>query len=248
MKKTKVDYNILNALYLTCTSLGDAFLDTGYNPYPKNFVLTSEYVEKLLQNAKQKDTINIEDFLENNNQEIAKNFEISLHNNTQILEEMLKVKEKNTQLDLIIVFLKNRKELLKQAINKLQSDEVVALDLYRDIFALDYEYSEVMKQTYYQNFNNQIVIQNFLNMCFGLNQSSKYIPLIKEETINGKEDLEKKIQQKQKEQKQEKTENLKKEEDKGQQKEKSSLKQSKSVSKHPSSKTQSKEIDMEMGQ
>lgn len=162
----KIDLNIFNALNLINPALGKAYQQKGYNPFDDEFVLQNDYVKSLLIKAKDKKNIKTEDFLEKGNKDIAEIFEVACKNTEDLENEIESMfLDKTQSLKSIIVFLKNRKELLSQAIKKLKNEKENSFLLYRDIVGIDTLYSEIVKETFFEKFDKNIIIENFLKLC-----------------------------------------------------------------------------------
>ena len=159
----KIDLNIFNALNLINPALGKAYYQKGYNPFDDEFVLQNDYVQELLGKAKDKQHIKTEDFLEQGNKEIAEIFKLAQKNTEQLQNELEVLNKSN--LKNVIIFLKNRKELLSQAVKKLKNEKANSFLLYKDIVGIDTLYSEIVKETFFENFDKNIIIQNFLKVC-----------------------------------------------------------------------------------
>lgn len=164
---TNIDINIFNALNLINPSLGKAYRQKGYNPFDDEFVLQNDYVKSLLIKAKDKYTIKTEDFLKKGNKEVAEMFGRACKNTEELLTDLSthSLENKTKQLKEIIVFLKNRKELLSQATKKLKNEKENSFGLYRDIVGIDVLLSEIVKDTFFENFNKNNIIENFLKYC-----------------------------------------------------------------------------------
>lgn len=159
----KIDLNIFNALNLINPALGKAYHQKGYNPFDDEFVLKNDYVQELLSKAKDKKHIKTEEFLEKGNKEIAEIFKRAKEN-TEKLQTELEILNKSN-LKNVIIFLKNRKELLSQAIKKLKNEKANSFLLYKDIVGIDTLYSEIVKETFFEYFDKNNIIQNFLKIC-----------------------------------------------------------------------------------
>ena len=162
--------DVYNALNLYNEELGKSYKKNGFNPFDDNFVLTEEFTNDILENKKQKVEVFIESFLEQSNKEVSKHFEHALANGNVLLSSLYNElnfandKDKK-QIQKAIIFLKNRNVLLKISIKKLKNKDANALKMYLELFGLDSELSELLKDTFNENANNQIIIQNMLKAC-----------------------------------------------------------------------------------
>lgn len=162
-----IDLNIFNALNLINPALGKAYQKRGYNPFDDEFVLHNDYVQSLLAKAKEKNNIKTEDFLEKGNKEIAEVFGLAHKNTEELLTDLSVHKNEinSAKIKEIVIFLKNRKELLSQAIKKLKNEKENSFILYRDLVGIDVLYSEMVKDTFFETFNKNNIIENFLKYC-----------------------------------------------------------------------------------
>ena len=163
--------DVYNALNLYNEELGNSYKNDGYNPFDDDFVLTEEYTNDILENKKSNNEIFPESFLEFSNKTVSKHFQNAIENDNTILDNLTQELENTTnekdkkQIKKAIVFLKNRNELLKVNINKLKQKDANALKMYMELFGLDNELSELLKDTFNEKANNQIIVQNMLNTC-----------------------------------------------------------------------------------
>jgi len=162
-----IDLNIFNALNLINPALGKAYQQKGYNPFDVEFVLKNDYVKSLLTKAKDKNNIKTEEFLEKGNKNIADTFNRACKNTEELITELSNhsPENKTKKLKEVIVFLKNRQELLSQAIKKLKNEKENSFVLYRDIVGIDVFYSKMVKETFFENFNKDNIIEGFLKYC-----------------------------------------------------------------------------------
>ena len=160
--------DVFNALSLVDESLGKLYVEKDYNPYGKDFVLTEDYASEILQNKINANGLSSENFLEHSNSEISKNFTTALENSEAILNALEnetyvqsdpKVKE---QIQRTIVALKNRNELLKLNITKLKQKDANALKMYIELYGMDGELGELLKDTFTEKANMQALIMQFM--------------------------------------------------------------------------------------
>lgn len=160
--------DVFNALSLVDESLGKLYVEKDYNPYGKDFVLTEDYASEILQNKINANDLSSENFLEHSNSEISKNFTTALENSEAILNALEnetyvqsdpKVKE---QIQRTIVALKNRNELLKLNITKLKQKDANALKMYIELYGMDGELGELLKDTFTEKANMQALIMQFM--------------------------------------------------------------------------------------
>ena len=188
-KNKSVD--VFNALSLYNEELGIKYEQEGYNPFEDGFVLTEDYAKDILENkSKDLNSILPENFLDYGNKEVSKHFENSLSNSEKVIEalqnELIVSNDENLkkQIKKCLVFMKNRNELLKMNIAKLKQKDINALKMYLEMYGMDSELSELMKDSFNEEANMQIVISQMLGVAhrrsINLKQkSSKFIREIK---------------------------------------------------------------------
>ncbi len=160
--------DVFNALSLSNESLGRLYVEQGYNPFGENFVLTEEYTDEILQNKINASNIQSESFLENSNSEVSKNFTTSLENSEALLTalENQEFSESDPrlkkQIKRTVVSLKNRNELLKLNIAKLKQKDANALRMYIELYGMDGELGELLKDTFTEKANHQVLLMRLM--------------------------------------------------------------------------------------
>ena len=162
--------DVFNALNLINEELGKCYENDGYNPYGEDFKLDAEYVTQLLDKAKNRKDLSTEPFLEEGNKKVKENFKLALENTEalklDILNQMeIAEPELKAKLEEVYLFLKNREKLLLVAIEALKSQDANSFKLYEDIHNIDAIYSEILKESYFKEFQKQVAIENFLSTC-----------------------------------------------------------------------------------
>ena len=198
------NYNIFNALNLVNPELGELYLKNGYNPFEEDFKLNIGYIQDLLDRNKDKTPILTEAFLEKPTKEVKKNFELALQNNNN-LKELLQnnindnIFDEDTkkQVKEIIIFLKNREQLLAKAILKLKKKFANPLLEYQNVCAIDKKLSELLKESYLEDFKLEVAHFNFVQFC----KTKAKLEKIKKEQNQAKEKEEQKQIQKENKQK-----------------------------------------------
>lgn len=186
--------DVFNALNLYNEQLGSIYEKDGYNPFEEGFVLTEEFTNDVLENKK-KQEIFTEDFLEYGNKEVSKHFQNALTNSTEIIdklnEELASCTDEKvkSQIKKSIILLKNRNELLKVNISKLKQKDANALKMYIEMFGMDNELSELLKDTFNEKVNAQIVAQQMLTLCHSraVNIKQKTTKIIERESLQANE-------------------------------------------------------------
>ncbi len=181
--------DVFNALSLYNEELGEKYEKEGYNPFDDDFVLTEDYANEILQNKSQDiDHILSENFLDYSNKEVSKNFETAMQKGNKVIEALQneiavtgdeKVKG---QLKKCLIFVKNRNELLKANIAKLKQKDANAIKMYLEMYGMDSELSEIMKDTFTEEANMQVVISQMINAANrrAINVKSKSIKFVKQ--------------------------------------------------------------------
>ena len=163
-------FDVFNALNLINEDLGKAYKEKGYNPLGDEFLLDSEYVQNLLDKAKKRKSLDVEPFLENGNKTVSTYFKQALENAEALKLDILTELENaddvmKDKLSEIVFYLNNRIELLTQAIEKFKFPEANSLKLYEDVYNIDSIYGEILKESFFKNFNKTVAIENFLSTC-----------------------------------------------------------------------------------
>lgn len=187
-EEKEIDYNIFNALNLCNPALGLAYQTRGFNPFNNHFNFCPEYVERMLKIAKNKNVVVAEKFLERGNKEVADLFFMALNNTKSLIAgiQMMKPnKEDNARFQDFLIFLKNRAELLEQNIILLKNENQDSFKLYQDLVSIDLEYSNLIKDTFYDRFNRDLIIMNFLEY-YNLGKKKKTLAQQIEEEILSK--------------------------------------------------------------
>ena len=199
--------DVFNALNLFNEELGALYETQGYNPFGEDFELTEEFAQEVLQEKKLKHEVFPENFLEYGNKEVAKHFNSALENNNDLIAKFKDELEKCTdpkvkkQMQKMLVTLKNRSELLKLNIQKLKQKDPNALKMYMEMFGLDSELSELLKDGFTEKVNNNIVIQKMLDMCrVRSNIIRQKITRLAKDTNVTQADMEKAIKEEEKQQ------------------------------------------------
>lgn len=199
--------DVFNALNLVCEDLGIQYEKEGYNPLGEDFTLTEDFANEILENKRNGKEISCEGFLEKGNVEVGKHFQSALKNNQEILSSV-EEKMSNTndpvvlkELKKTIFFLKNRNELLKIFISKLKDKDANSLRMYIELFGLDNELSELLKDSYEEQVNATNIANEIFEKC--KNRAVKKSFNIKVNKIKQEEKLNEEIEEQQKQQAQE---------------------------------------------
>lgn len=166
------NYNIFNALNLVSPELGELYLENGYNPFEEDFILNLGFIQAMLEKNRDKTPILTEDFLEKPAKEVKKNFELSLKNNNSLkdllqnnIEDNIFDEPTKKQIKEVIIFLKNREQMLAKAISKLNLKNANPLLEYQNICAIDKKLNELLKESYLEEFKLEIAHLNFVQYC-----------------------------------------------------------------------------------
>ena len=182
MKKTaklssdQINYDKLNALNMQSKDLGDAYLSMQWDPLGPNFKLDIPYIEKYLQNARDKSQINTPDFINQGNKETKKAFKNALEHNAQIRTEIqnkfdlgeyalynnVNIEE---QVKDILFFLQCREQMIKIVLGQMKSKNFDTLQAYKNIYSLNKQLSSLLEETYRIEYNKKMAIINMLNLA-----------------------------------------------------------------------------------
>ncbi len=203
IKEEDKNYNVFNALNLVNPELGELYLENGYNPFEEDFILNLGFIQDRLEKNRDKTPILTEDFLEKPAKEVKKHFELALKNNN-ILKDLLQNNIEDNifnesikkQVKEVIIFLKNREQMLAKAITKLGKKNANPLLEYQNICNIDKKLNELLKESYLEEFKLEVAHLNFVQYC---NTKAKLNELKKEQA-----EIQIKTEQKQLEKQQEK--------------------------------------------
>ena len=187
--------DVFNALSLYNEELGTRYEQEGYNPFGEDFVLTPEFANDILENkSKDPNEIMSEYFLEFGNKQVSKHFENALSNGQKLVSAMQeqlnnapdeKVKK---QIKKNIIFLKNRNELLKVNIAKLKQKDANAIKMYLEMYGMDSELSELLKDTFNEKANTQMIVSQMMNIAFkrstNIKQKAQVLKKVQEAQAN----------------------------------------------------------------
>ena len=165
-----INLEVFNALNLYNEDLGQSYLETGFNPFNKDFVLDEQYISDVLNNEKNKKEINCPDFLEQTDSKIIKAFELS-DVNTKNLIEALNKKINSSELTAsqmesfkkIIVNLKMFGELNRKYKNELRKKKN-KYQLFLNMLALNWQLSEELAKSFTNEFNLNNALNKIVNI------------------------------------------------------------------------------------
>ena len=165
-----INLEVFNALNLYNEDLGQSYLETGFNPFNKDFVLDEQYISDVLNNEKNKKEINCPDFLEQTDSKIIKAFELS-DVNTKNLIEALNKKINSSELTAsqmesfkkIIVNLKMFGELNRRYKNELRKKKN-KYQMFLNMLALNWQLSEELAKSFTNEFNLNNALNKIVNI------------------------------------------------------------------------------------
>lgn len=203
-----IDYNVYNALNLVDEQLGKDYVENGYNPFDDTFVLTNDYIQKTIENSRDDSPILTESFLERPIKEVKQTFTLALENTTK-LKDLLQnnindnIFDKNVekQVKEVVVFLKNREKMLSKAIANLNLKNPNPLKDYQKTTAINKKLSQLLKESYYEEFKLETAHLNFVRHCQSKAKLEQLKQLQRKQKIQEQTTL--KQQQKQQDKKQE---------------------------------------------
>ena len=171
-----IDYDKLNALNMQSKDLGDAYLYMKWDPLGPDFKLDLPYIEKYLRNARDKSEIKTPDFINKSNREVKKAFKNALENNIAMRTEIQNKYDlgeyalyNNTNIEEqvkdILFFLKCREQMLQIVIGKIKVNGINTLQAYKNIYSLNKKLSALLEESYRQEYNKKIAIDNMLRLA-----------------------------------------------------------------------------------
>lgn len=165
-----INYSVFNALNLACEDLGQQYLKTGFNPFGEDFELNEEYITDALLNNKDKPECVSPAFIEKGENATKEAFTCSLNNCTALLAEMESMlnnptlsPEQKAKLKKIIAYLKMRIELLTIYLQNFKSNKN-KLNMYQNILGLNYKYGDMLKDSFEQTFDIQMIANQFFQL------------------------------------------------------------------------------------
>lgn len=160
----EVNFDVLNTLYLIKESLGDSYLDENFNPFGEDFVLNKNSVKHFLEVKAEKKQIKPPEFVDKSEREILNALRYGSLNAQKILQALEKTDKPSAQLNHIVVYLKIRlkmfEDLMKYALNY---EELV--DVMQTLDALDKNYAKILKKSFEKNFDVDLAIKHFMELC-----------------------------------------------------------------------------------
>ena len=184
----ELNIEVYNTLNLISEELGRAYEETGYNPFDNGYILDNDKVIELLDNKKLIKPLTSPEFLEQGNYAVVKNFNLSLMNTEKTIAELenkLDSCEFKDELKETIVFLKNRKELLARAIEKLKDPNASSFELYEEIYNINPLLSNLFENSYLEEVNISVLSYDLLNNA----KVKAKLKALKEEQIRKQREL-----------------------------------------------------------
>lgn len=165
-----INYSVFNALNLACEDLGQQYLKTGFNPFGEDFELNEEYITDALLNNKDKPECVSPAFIEKGENATKEAFTCSFNNCTALLAEMESMlnnptlsPEQKAKLKKIVAYLKMRIELLTIYLQNFKNNKN-KLNMYQNILGLNYKYADMLKDSFEQNFDIQMIANQFFQL------------------------------------------------------------------------------------
>lgn len=170
--RRNINPDVYNALNLYDEKLGEEYEKEGYNPFEPDFKLTKEFAEEVLENKPSKQEIPKEDFLEVGAKKATSCFKNTLKASEKLVE-LLEQKMGSSGLDMstihqiqrALIFLKNRNQLLKRNIRELKYRNANALQMFTDMYVMDKELSDLLKETYESDVDINAILNQFVEVC-----------------------------------------------------------------------------------
>ena len=170
--RRNINPDVFNALNLYDEKLGEEHEKEGYNPFEPDFKLTKEFAQEVLEHKPSKQDIPKEDFLEVGAKKATSYFKNTLAAGEKLIEKLEGKMGANGldmstihQIQRAIIFLKNRNQLLKRNIRELKFRNANALQMFTDMYVLDKELSDLLKETYETNVDIDAILNQFVEVC-----------------------------------------------------------------------------------
>lgn len=172
VEQRHINPDVFNALNLYDEKLGEEYEKEGYNPFSPDFKLTQEFAMEVMEAKPNGKPMPKENFLEFGAKKVTSHFKNTLAAGEKLiskLEHEMSALDLNSttahQIQMAIIFLKNRNQLLKRNIRELKFKKANAIQMFADMYALDKELSELLKETYEPNADLNVVLANFMRVC-----------------------------------------------------------------------------------
>lgn len=160
----EVNFDVLNTLYLIKESLGDSYLEEDFNPFGDDFVLNQNSVKRYLEVKTEKKQVKPPEFVDKSEEEILSALKFGTANTKKVLTELGKQEQTSSHLQHIVVYLKIRLKMFADLDKKnINYEELV--DVMQTLEALDSNYAKILKKSFEKNFNIQLAIKQFLQLC-----------------------------------------------------------------------------------
>lgn len=161
----EVNFDVLNTLYLIKESLGDSYLEENFNPFGEDFVLNQNSVKHYLEVKREKKQIRPPEFVNKSAKDILNALKFGRANAKKLIGLLDDQQPTNSPLlEHIIVYLKIRKKMFEDLLkSQLNYEELV--DALQTLEALDQDYAKILKKSFDKNFNIQLAVQQFLELC-----------------------------------------------------------------------------------
>lgn len=156
-----MNFQVFNALNLIKTGLGNAHEKRNFNPFGANFKLDVENVKKLLNMQAKKLDVATPAFLEAPSNQVL----YTLRRARWRVGQLTKALEASAEITKNAhIFAQICQEMLKQiSCKRLNFNEV--LEVYKTIFALDENYAKILCKIFDKQFDLQIAINAFMQLC-----------------------------------------------------------------------------------
>lgn len=168
LTENEINYNVYNALNLYSKSLGELYLNQQFNPFEENFYLNEEFVTERYTNSLKAKQLNEPEFLIAGTIQTKLAFKNSLNCCNQLLSQIEILlndqslsKTQKENLKKLKEYLLCRIALLNLNLESLKKNKNT-LKMYLDLQGLNWNFCEVLDETYYGNLNMQVAINQML--------------------------------------------------------------------------------------
>lgn len=181
-----INYEIYNALNLVCPDLGDAYKQTGFNPFESDFTLDESFIAEVITNQKNAEEVYTPEFLEQGEKAILNAFELAQENALEMIDALQNILSKGNvtpemraRINRVISYLKMQIQLIITYKKQLKKQEEL-LKWYQNIIAVNWQLSEITRYGFMGKLNIPACCKQALEINFGATNPASDKDIIKQ--------------------------------------------------------------------